>query len=443
MSPYITSYIRERSSPEDLRYKLVVLIYVLTLVGQGSTMILGGKLEKRFGPRHIALAGGLLMSTGVLLSYFTIQISFVLLSVTYGIVVGIGTGIAYVPPLVCALKWFPEKTGLVSGIIVAGFGGGAFIFNFVQTAYINPTNLSPNSTEPGYPNERYFSEPSLLDKVPSVFLVLGLIYVIMQLIGSVFIKNPPVKDVYAALDSECSEESKLTVSEAENKNEVTKEVGSMFPEEGEYPQVDVRSSGLELQPREILKTGAFWNLWFTFFVNGQATIFIATLWKAYGQTFISDDHFLSLIGSFSAVCNALGRVFWGHMADIFSYKMAMVINCASMITFMMTLKLCSKVEGDRAMLFIWICCLFFIFSGNYALFPAAVSRAFGSRYVGTNYGLLFTSQVFTGPLGVVLSTTLSDTLGWFGMFILISGFAFVGLVLALAFNVKTTDGKYI
>ncbi|XP_033118248.1 uncharacterized MFS-type transporter YhjX-like [Anneissia japonica] len=452
MSPYITSYIRERSYPHDLRYQLVIVIYVLALAGQGSTMILGGKLEKRFGPKYVSLGGGLIMSSGVLLSYFSIQKSFAWLAVTYGILFGIGIGITYVSPLVCALKWFPEKTGLVSGIIVAGFGGGAFIFNFVQTSYINPSNLSPNSSEPGYPDEKYFSEPSVLDKVPSVFLLLGFTYAVMQLIGSNLIGNPPVKDVYAAIDSQYNDETKLTLEETDDENtddDIAKSEKNTsrspidFPDEGEYPKVDVRSSGLELQPREIIKTGAFWNLWFTFLVNGQAIVFISTLWKAFGQTFISDDHFLTYVGSFSAICNALGRIFWGQLADTFSYKTAMVVNCLSMMTFLMTLNLCSKVEGNKAMFFIWVCFLFFILSGNFALLPTATSRAFGSRYVGTNYGLVFTSQVITGPLGTILSSTLSDTLGWFGMFTLISGFSFIGLVLALAFNVKTPDGRFI
>lgn len=37
-------------------------------------------------------------------------------------------------------KWFPNHKGLVSGLVVAGFGSGAFIFDQVQTAFINPDN---------------------------------------------------------------------------------------------------------------------------------------------------------------------------------------------------------------------------------------------------------------------------------------------------------------
>ena len=61
-------------------------------------------------------------------------------AITYGTMFGLGTALAYTPPLGVAMRWFPKSKGLVNGIIVGGFGLGAFIFNQIQTAYLNPTN---------------------------------------------------------------------------------------------------------------------------------------------------------------------------------------------------------------------------------------------------------------------------------------------------------------
>lgn len=57
----------------------------------------------------------------------------------------------------------------------------------------------------------------------------------------------------------------------------------------------------------IVRTLEFWTLWFTFFLNTQAITYINSMYKAYGQTFINDDHFLSLVGAIAAIFNATGR----------------------------------------------------------------------------------------------------------------------------------------
>ncbi len=39
-----------------------------------------------------------------------------------------GYGCAYTPPIQAMLEWFPDKRGLASGIVIAGFGSGALFF---------------------------------------------------------------------------------------------------------------------------------------------------------------------------------------------------------------------------------------------------------------------------------------------------------------------------
>ena len=101
------------------------------------------------------------------------QYSVVATAITYGTMFGLGTALAYTPPLGVAMRWFPKSKGLVNGIIVGGFGLGAFIFNQIQTAYLNPTNKDLDDGQ-------YFSDDKILDRVPSVFLMLGSIYTIVQ-----------------------------------------------------------------------------------------------------------------------------------------------------------------------------------------------------------------------------------------------------------------------
>ena len=100
-------------------------------------------------------------------------------ALTYGTLFGLGTALAYTPPLGVAMRWFPKSKGLVNGIIVGGFGLGAFIFNQIQTAYLNPNNFELD-------DGKYFKDDRILNRVPSLFLMLGAIYSIIQ-VGLFFI----------------------------------------------------------------------------------------------------------------------------------------------------------------------------------------------------------------------------------------------------------------
>ena len=104
-------------------------------------------------------------------------------AITYGTLFGLGTALSYTPPLGVAMRWFPKSKGLVNGIIVGGFGLGAFIFNQIQTAYLNPLN-KPLDDE----NGQYFKDEQILNRVPSVFLLLGSVYSVVQCMSALLIK---------------------------------------------------------------------------------------------------------------------------------------------------------------------------------------------------------------------------------------------------------------
>ena len=157
-----------RNFQEHKLYSDAIWIPTLATLGQGTFMTVAGHLEERVGVRMTILLGCAIMTSGVFLTYFTIQVSMAAATLTYGFMFGLGIALAYAPPMAVAMRWFPRKKGLVNGIIVGGFGLGAFIFNTVQTTYLNPLNKSPGV-------DGYFSleQNDVLDRVPSVFLLLG------------------------------------------------------------------------------------------------------------------------------------------------------------------------------------------------------------------------------------------------------------------------------
>ena len=57
---------------------------------------------------------------------------------------GIATGLTYSVPLNIAWMYFPKRVGIISGLIIAGFGLGGLIFGLVSTNFVNPDGINSN-----------------------------------------------------------------------------------------------------------------------------------------------------------------------------------------------------------------------------------------------------------------------------------------------------------
>ena len=98
--------------------------------------------------------------------------------------IGIGDGLTHLQPLNVAMGWFPEKKGLVVGIIESGYGLSAFVFDQIQTAYINPDNVMIG-------DDGYWDNDEVLDRVPTIFVILGGVYLALQMVALTLITPPP------------------------------------------------------------------------------------------------------------------------------------------------------------------------------------------------------------------------------------------------------------
>src|SRR5690606_26763965 len=122
------------------------------------------------GPRVVALAGGVIYSIGILLAGLTNGADqYWLLILGYGVISGFGLGFAYIVPIAMLQKWFPDKTGLITGLAVGGFGFGAVLTSPVAQWLIDKSPDDPTSA----------------------FLPLGIAYLVMSLIGASVFRNPP------------------------------------------------------------------------------------------------------------------------------------------------------------------------------------------------------------------------------------------------------------
>lgn len=101
------------------------LTYTIAVVSFTLTFIVAGRIQDRRGPRICAFLGTVFVAAGFFLSSLTTSLAF--LYTTLGLIVGIGNGFGYATPIPVASKWFPDKRGLVVGIMVAGYGAASFL----------------------------------------------------------------------------------------------------------------------------------------------------------------------------------------------------------------------------------------------------------------------------------------------------------------------------
>jgi OFA family oxalate/formate antiporter-like MFS transporter len=132
---------------------------------------LGGRLQDRRGPRFAALLGGALYSAGTMLSALATDASmFWLLLLSYGVLGGLGLGIAYIVPVAMLQKWYPDKRGLITGVAVGGFGFGAVLTSPLAQHLVDIYQPTPTRA----------------------FLPLGACYLVLTFAGASLFRNPPV-----------------------------------------------------------------------------------------------------------------------------------------------------------------------------------------------------------------------------------------------------------
>ncbi|KER24660.1 hypothetical protein T265_07708 [Opisthorchis viverrini] len=367
MVPYIMGYTKARVDKE-VKNELSVWLSALALGVQGFSMPLGGVLAKKIGFRWVVAVSCLLESGGVLATYFTIQYSFIGVMITYSLIKGGGLGLGYSVVLAVATSWFPARRGLVVGLTVAGFGMGALVFTPVQTAFINPHNVLVDNVT------RQFTDKDVLDRVPKVFLLLGGILLGLQIIGFCLLRQRPTS---AEPTEKTDTAARTKPSQEENQSDTA----------AEEKRVE------NLSPKQVIRRLDFYLLWIVMFCNVIPVTIITSAFKYFGQKYISDDRFLSIVATTSSLFNSSGRIAWGALVDRISFKiplcMMLTLWAAVLVTFP-HLALAGPT-ALRVLYFIWVCLLWLSLSGVFAIMPSATGILFGQSGLAINYGMIFSA----------------------------------------------------
>ncbi|KAL4235241.1 hypothetical protein ACF0H5_006879 [Mactra antiquata] len=469
-SPYIVSYLRNRTEDTTVQNVDVLWFNGMGSIGNCLGLIIGGLNAYKFGDRIAILIGSLVFCGSTALNYFSVQTSYIAWITTHGMVGYLGQKLTYGVPIQTAIRWLPNHFALATGLIVSGSGAGSLMFNQLITVYVNPENLSPDYTDDD--GERYFTQADVLDKVPICFVILGGVYFVLQMIGLSLITEPSSKpenenkkETSRTETSDCTgvqletitkivEEKHDDIGHYNKGSELSGEEVEGNSEFSEKPDI----STIEKMPQEIeentiqeltilqaikssLTSRSFYIIWLTtLFMNIGIQFFIG-LYKAYGQTYIEDDHFLALVGSIAAVFNCTGRPVWGAVMDKAGFRVAIRCISCGFAAFSGTMVLTE--HAPKWLFLVWICAIYFFYAGLWSMMPSALAKMLGPRHMAINYGFIYTSTVVANIIGSTLGTLLKTAIGWHGLFYIAAGLSAIAFFLSFLFNGVDRSGRRI
>lgn len=322
------------------------LPYSVCIISFSLVMIFAGRIQDLKGPRIGATFGGILLGSGLILS--GVVKDPLLIVLTYGILGGSGIGFCYASTTPPAVKWFPlEKKGLISGIVVSGVGFAAVYISPLTQMLIRNNGVS------------------------IAFIIIGIGALVIILLLSLLLKNPPA-------DYEININKPIIKSTNVNNKK-------------------------DYLWKDMLKTSEFYRLWVMYAFAASAGLMIighiTSIAKFQAQW--ENGYYLIVL---LAIFNTLGRILGGLLCDNVGYVKSMravfLIQAVNMMFF--------SQYGSPMMLGLGVSLTGLTYGALFSLFPAASAQHYGTKNLGVNYGLLFTSWGMSGIIGPLLAAKIFD-----------------------------------
>ena len=329
--------------------------------------ILGGYAQDRLGPKRVTLVGSIMIGTGMVGTAFVTSSAPWLVYVTYGIIAGLGVGTVYMSTIAAVQKWFPDRRGFASGMIVCAFG-----FSLVIFAPLANTMLKELT-------------------VPNTFLIFGASFLIVCTTCSLFIQNPP----------------------------------EGYKPDG-YVSAQMISQKKQYSPQEIIKTKQFYLLLVSLFFTLPAYFILNPVFISLG-TVRGLSNELALLGvALTGISSAAGRLIVSWASDKFGRKAAMVAIATAILSASLVMTV-----GEGVIFLVCIILISFGFGGAASVYSAMTADCFGTKHGGANFGLVMLGFGVSALIFPIISNKLTASGSYTSSFILAATTCAIAIILIL------------
>ena len=353
----------------------------------GITGILAGRIVDKKGAKPLMYVGGTLFGLGWFLAGACTTIT--TLYLTFGIMAGVGCGLLYNAAIATALRWFPDKRGVISGCLL---GAAAF----------GPFTLAPFTH---FILSRFGTDYSGIEMT---FRVLGIIFFVA------------IAAVGWLLDS----------APADYKPE-----GWKAPE-GTNRKAIVSN---DVDWKKMLTSSTFYILFFIFICASTAGNMMISSTSVIAQTQIGLTAAIGAMAvSVSTISNFTGRLSFGVIYDKLGDFKALLLS----LTFTTIALLVLGSTQSAVVFFICVAVLGFSFGGPLVVFPPITSKMFGTKNLGLNYGIMFLGYSCGALVGPRIAAVFKDSTGVFtGAYFTAAALAAVGAMVTLLMVIKEKKAK--
>jgi MFS transporter, OFA family, oxalate/formate antiporter len=349
-----------------------LLPFAVLLAVFAILMPIAGRQIERYGASKVTAVGGLVMGVGYFCSGLVSNIP--LLIVTYGVIAGVGVGIAYGVPIAVAAKWFPDRRGLAVGLTVVGFG------------------LSPLITAP--------IAKSLIDSygVANTFKILGGAFTAIVLVIASQLRFPPIG----------WQPTSQSIETSSGSNAFT-----------QTPATE-----------DLLKSSSFYGLWVCYAIGTLAGLMAIGIASNVATDIVKlDKNTATAAVSIFAIFNGVGRPLFGWLTDRLKPKMAAIISYVMILVASIIMQ---NTGANQSFNYYFAFGLFWLSLGGWlAIAPTATLSLFSPTNYAKNYGIVFTAYGVGAIAGTLIAGSAKDIFGSYNFaFYPTAILAIVGIIVA-------------